>query len=146
MLIKYQVLIYDSISLSLDTRQAFNLRVWKCCDSLPDMSCTRSAMQLHPAGRRPTAKGEKRKAGRRERIQHKRLQYTESRAPVDVSSLRRDVTHAGAAQTAARYVKVGHPARILLHCRYYRCCWYRVADAIYRGQLPCVLWQRIVSI
>ncbi|CAL1684134.1 unnamed protein product [Lasius platythorax] len=93
----------------------------------------RSAMQLHPAGRRPTAKGEAKGGKKGKNTAHKRLQYTESRAPVQLqrSTYRRcngvDVIRAdaGAAQTVARYVKVGHPARttappplpLLVSCR-----------------------------
>lgn len=111
------------------------------------LSCMRSAMQLHPAGRRPTAKGEKRKAGRRERIQHKRLQYTGSRTPVQLqrSTYQRrcngvDVTRRCRRGTAARYVKVGHPActtalppppMLLVSCRW---CY-----------LPCAITVRLMA-
>lgn len=51
----------------------------------------------------------------------------------------RGATRRGAAQTAARYVKVGHPARTTLsrRCRHRhcRCCWHRIADTACRVQL-----------
>lgn len=46
----------------------FNLRVWKCCVGLPELHAERE-LQLHPADRRPTAKGEA-KGGKRKNIQY----------------------------------------------------------------------------
>lgn len=110
-------------------------------------------MQLHPAGRRPTAKGEKRKAGRRERIQHKRLRYTGSRAPVQLqrSTYQRrcngaDVTRRCRRGTNSRALHKGRSPGV-----YYCTAATAVvagivsADAIWQCvQLRCVLWQRVV--
>jgi len=101
---------------------------------------------------------EKRKAGR-ERIQHKWphcKRFARSRAgaaaTVDASSLQRSRRHPcrrGAAQTDARYVKVGHPARTTLSRRCAAGTAAAVATAVVAGiaslmlQLSSSLWERL---